>query len=96
MNKLVTWSQIEAQQQFLELLKAVHKNPQLITDEQGKVIAAVVEIETFQKFIDGNQPEKKPSLADAFATLHQICAEENYTLETTPRIDRPHPFLSSY
>ncbi|WP_413165741.1 prevent-host-death protein [Capilliphycus salinus ALCB114379] len=93
MNDSATWNLTEAQKKFVQLIQAVRENPQLITDDQGKVVAAVIEIETFQKFINWNQQEKQQSVGDAFATLHQICAEENYTLETPKRLDRPDPFI---
>ena len=32
------------------------------------------------------------SPASALAELQQICVEENYTLETPARVDRPNPF----
>jgi hypothetical protein len=35
------------------------------------------------------------SLADTFAQLRRLCAEENYILEIPPRQDRPNPFDES-
>jgi hypothetical protein len=36
-----------------------------------------------------------PIVADAFAQLRRLCAEENYSLEIPPRQDRPNPFDES-
>jgi hypothetical protein len=33
------------------------------------------------------------SLAEVFAELRQICSEERYELEISPRKDRPNPFV---
>lgn len=48
-----------------------------------------------QEFLPSRQERQKSSLADAFAELRQICAEENYTIEIPPRYDRPNAFIDA-
>jgi hypothetical protein len=46
----------------------------------------------FQEFLTWRDRQEKTSLADAFRELHQLMAEEDYTLEVPSRQDRPNPF----
>jgi hypothetical protein len=55
-----------------------------------------VEAELFQDFLAWQQQQSKPSLADAFSQLRQLCAEENYTLEIPPREDRSNPHSAGW
>jgi len=66
---------------------AVTEEPQLIYD-QNQLVAAVVKADIFQEFFVWQQQHQKPSLANAFAELRGICAEENYSLEVPPRNER--------
>jgi hypothetical protein len=91
----MNWKIEEAQQKFSELMSAAVSEPQLIYNDD-KLVAAVVEAELFQDFLAWQQQQRKPSLADAFAQLRQLCAEENYTLEIPPREDRFNPFVDSF
>ena len=90
----MNWKIDEAKQKFSELLDASVAEPQLIYD-QDKLVAAVVEAEIFQEFLVWQQQHLKPSLADAFAQLRQICTEENYNLEVPSREDRANSFLDN-
>ncbi len=75
----MNWKIEQAQQKFPELISAAAIKPQLIYN-QDQLVAAVVEAKTFQEFLDWQQQYRQDSLADAFAQLRQLCAEENYTL----------------
>ena len=86
------WTIEEAQQKLNELINAASLEPQLIYNQEQPV-AAIVEAELFQEFLKWRNLREKPSLADAFAQLRQICSEENYTLETPERQDRSNPFI---
>lgn len=88
----MNWKIEEAQQKFSELMSAAVSEPQLIYN-RDKLVAAVVEAELFQDFLAWQQQQRKPSLADAFSQLRQLCAEENYTLEIPAREDRFNPFV---
>lgn len=85
----MSWKIEEAKQKFSELIDAVTEEPQLIYD-QNQMIAAVVKADVFQEFLLWQH--QKSSLANAFAELREICAEENYQLEVPPRRDRLNPF----
>ena len=82
----MNWKIEEAQQKFSELMTAAVSEPQLIYNHD-KLVAAVVEAELFQDFLAWQQQQRKPSLADAFTRLRQLCAEENYTPERGDRSD---------
>jgi len=86
----MSWKIEEAQQKFSELIDAVTEEPQLIYD-QNQLVAAVVKADVFQEFLIWQQ-QQKSSLANAFAELREICAEENYQLEIPPRCDRLQQF----
>jgi 2-succinyl-5-enolpyruvyl-6-hydroxy-3-cyclohexene-1-carboxylate synthase len=90
----MNWKIYEAKQKFSELLDASVAEPQLIYD-RDKLVAAVVQAEIFQEFLVWQQQHRKPSLADAFAQLRQICAEENYHLEVPAREDRANSFIDN-
>jgi hypothetical protein len=90
----MNWKIEEAEQKLSELINAAVTEPQLIYNQE-KLLVAVVEAELFQDFLAWQQQQRKPSIADAFNRLRQLCAEENYTLEIPPRKDRLNPFVDS-
>ncbi len=85
------WRIAQAKQRFSEMINAATKEPQLIYNRE-RLVAAVIEAETFQEFLAWRDRKEKTSLADAFRELHQLMAEEDYTLEVPSRKDRPNPF----
>ncbi|MBN3938661.1 prevent-host-death protein [Nostoc sp. NMS9] len=88
----MNWKLDEAQQKLPEVIDAIASEPQLIF-KQDKLVAAIVEPKPFQDFLAWHQQQKVSSLTDAFVELRQLCAEENYILETPPRCgDRHIPF----
>ncbi|NEP48223.1 MAG: prevent-host-death protein [Moorea sp. SIO3C2] len=87
----MVWRIEEAQQKLSELITATATEPQLIYDH-NQLVAVVVEAKTFQEFLAWRQQCQKPSIAEAFAQLHQLCVEKNYTLEIPRRQDRPNAF----
>ncbi len=85
------WRIAQAKQRFSEMINAATKEPQLIYNRE-RLVAAVIEAEMFQEFLAWRDRQEKTSLADAFRELHQLMAEEDYTLEIPSRKDRPNPF----
>ena len=85
------WRIAQAKQRFSEMINAATKEPQLIYNRE-RLVAAVIEAEMFQEFLAWRDHKEKTSLADAFRELHQLMAEEDYTLEIPSRKDRPNPF----
>ncbi|OYD99435.1 prevent-host-death protein [Nostoc sp. 'Peltigera membranacea cyanobiont' 213] len=91
----MNWKLDEAQQKLPEVIDAIASEPQLIFN-QDKLVAAIVEPKLFQAFLAWHQQQKVSSFADAFAELRQICAEENYILETPARYsDRYIPLFGN-
>jgi antitoxin (DNA-binding transcriptional repressor) of toxin-antitoxin stability system len=87
----MNWRIAQAKQRFSELIHAAAKEPQLIYNRE-RLVAAIIEAEMFQEFLAWRDHTEKTSLADAFRELHQLMAEEDYTLEVPARKDRPNPF----
>ncbi|KST66750.1 hypothetical protein [Mastigocoleus testarum] len=88
----MVWTIEEAQQKLNELINAASLEPQMIYNQE-QPIAAIVEAQLFQEFLNWRNLQKKSSIADAFAQLREICSEENYTLEIPERQDRSNPFI---
>lgn len=91
----MNWKIEQAQHKFPELISATRIEPQLIYN-QDQLVAAVIEAKTFQEFLAWQQQHRQHSLADAFAQLRQLCAEENYTMEIPIRADRLNPFIDNF
>lgn len=89
------WKLEQAQEKLSELIEAAVNEPQRIY-KQNQLVAIVVEGQLFQEFLTWRKQHHQPSLADAFAQLRQICAEENYTLNVPPRHDRFNPFGDNF
>lgn len=87
------WQVGEAKQRFSALIRAARSGPQRIFNRKS-LVAAVVNAETFESF-QAWRERRKRSVADAFAELRQICAEEDYRLEIPRREDRLNPFADS-
>lgn len=85
------WKIAEAKQRFSEVVRAAEEEPQWIYN-RDHLVAAVVEPETMRAFLTWREGRERPSLADAFAELRKLCAEDQYELEIPDRKDRPNPF----
>ncbi|MEX0271813.1 hypothetical protein AB3R30_22065 [Leptolyngbyaceae cyanobacterium UHCC 1019] len=88
------WKLKDAEQKFADLIHAVAEAPQWIYD-QNQLVAAVIKADVFQEFLVWQQQSQQFSLANAFAELRELCAEENYVLEAPSRHDRSNPFAES-
>ena len=86
------WKVAEAKQRFSDLVRQAAREPQLFYNRE-RLVAAVVDAETFAAFQAWREQEERRSLADAFAELRQIAAEEDYTLELPPRLNRANAFV---
>lgn len=87
----MNWRIAQAKQKFSELINAALQEPQRIYN-RDRLVAVVIEAKVFEEFLSWQQNKGKVSLADAFTELHQIAAEEDYTLEISPRQDRSNSF----
>jgi prevent-host-death family protein len=86
------WKVAEAKQKFSDIVRQAAREPQLIF-KRDRLVAAVVDAETFAAFQAWREQQERRSLADAFAELRRIAAEEDYTVELPPRHDRPNAFV---
>jgi prevent-host-death family protein len=86
------WHVAEAKQKFSEVLRATSEEPQLIFN-RDRLVAAVVDARTFHAFQAWYEQQGKATLAEAFAELRCLCAEEDYTLTVPPRRDRDNAFV---
>jgi antitoxin (DNA-binding transcriptional repressor) of toxin-antitoxin stability system len=87
----MTWKIGDAKQHFSEVIRAAEQEPQWIYNRE-RLVAAVVEPETLQEFLAWREKDRRTSLADAFAGLRDLCAEEHYEIEIPSRQDRQNPF----
>ncbi len=85
------WKVAEAKQRFSEVVRSASKEPQLIFN-RDRLVAAVVDPDSWQAFQSWRQRQQQRSLADVFTEFRLIAAEENYQLELPERRDRPNAF----
>ncbi len=86
------WNVAEAKQKFSEVVRRVTREPQFIYS-RNRLVAAMVDPETFQAFEAWRARQQRLSLADAFVELRQIAAEEDYELEIPARRNRENTFI---
>ncbi|WP_293156310.1 hypothetical protein [Okeania sp. SIO2C9] len=60
--------------------------------EQEKLVAAIIDAQTFQEFLAWQKQHQKPSFADTFGELRSLCTQADYVLEIPTRKNRPNPF----
>jgi hypothetical protein len=88
------WRIAEAKERFSEMLRAAGEEPQLILN-RDRLVAAVIDPETFRAFEEWRHREKESSIEDAFAELRQIHGDDEYILEVPPRWNRPNAFADA-
>ena len=86
------WNIAQAKQCFSQVVKQAAAEPQLIYN-RDRLVAAVIDTETFGVFQTWRQRQSAKTLGEAFAELRKIAEEENYELIVPPRVDRPNAFL---
>lgn len=91
----MSWKIAEAKQNLSRLLRQAAEEPQLIY-RRNRRVAAVIDAETFELFEAWReQRERRRSLAEAFAELRGLCADEDYELPAVERSDRFNPFAET-
>lgn len=85
------WSIAEAKQKFSDVVRRAGQEPQLIFN-RDRMVAAVVDPQTFEAFRAWRERDQSRTLADAFAELRQIAKEKAYALELPARSDRRNAF----
>jgi prevent-host-death family protein len=86
------WKVAEAKQNFSDIVRRAAREPQLIF-KRDRLVAAVVDAQTFAAFQAWREQQERRPLADAFEELRQIAAEEDYVFELPPRQDRANAFV---
>lgn len=84
------WKVAQAKQQFSDVVKQSASEPQLIYN-RDRLVAAVVEPETFLAFQQWQQASAGATLADAFRNLRAIALEQRYRLPLRRRRNRRNP-----
>jgi len=85
------WNVADAKQRFSEVVRSVKDEPQLIFN-RDRLVAAVVDAESWQAFQAWQTRQRQVSLAEAFDELRHMAAEESYELEVPERLDRANDF----
>jgi len=85
------WGIAEAKQRFSAVVRASQEEAQMIYNRDRRV-AAVLGGTTLDAFLDWHERHRGRTLADAFAELRGLAAEEGFTFEAPPRRDRANPF----
>ena len=81
------WNISQAKQKFSEVVYAAGKEPQLIYN-RNKVVAALIDVESYQAYLEYTQVKNKISIGSRFKELRTICAEEEYALTLPERKNR--------
>lgn len=87
----MNWKIAEAKQSFSRLVRESAEEPQLIFNRH-RLVAVVVEPESFQEFEEWRRQRERRSIGDAFAELRALCDEEDYELVVPDRADRTNLF----
>ncbi len=91
----MNWKVAQAKQKLSQVLKAATEEPQKIYNRQ-RLVAAVVDGETFEEFSRWSERSKQTSIGEEFANLRTICAEEGgWELPELDRKDRPNAFAET-
>jgi len=88
------WQIAEAKQKFSDLVRQAAAEPQLIFNRE-RLVAAIVDPQTFQAFQAWNDRERRRSLADAFEELRRIAGAEGYSWGAPTRVDRQNAFVDA-
>ena len=80
------WSIAEGRQNFSRLVKSASRGPQIITSRE-QPIATLIDYDAFQRFRAWEETTR-----DRFCELAELCADEDYSLESVGRTSRENPF----
>lgn len=88
---MADWKIADAKERFSELIREAETEPQLIYN-RDRFVAAVVDADAYSVFERWRESQKAPTLAQRFAELRRIAAQEHYSLRVPSRRSRPTPF----
>lgn len=81
------WRIGEAKQRFSEVVRRSGIEPQKIYN-RDRLVAAVVSPDALKTIQQLHREQSARTLAETFSEIREICAEENYVLESGERQDR--------
>ena len=90
----MNWKIADAKQRFSEVVRRSADEPQLIYN-RDRLVAVIVPPQAFRGYEEWRQEREQRTVAEAFAELRAICAEEEYELELPERSDRSNPFAEA-
>lgn len=88
----MNWKIGQAKQRFSEVVREASEEPQRIF-KRDRLVAAVVDAEELEEFLEWKRGREGRSLADAFEELRRLRGDEA-PFETPSRSDRPNRFAS--
>ena len=88
------WKVAEAKQKFSDVVRRAAKEPQLIYN-RDRLVAVVIDAESFDEFKTWQKHVSQASLADAFDELRRVAKEERYKLVVSRRKDRRNALLGA-
>ena len=87
----MNWKVAEAKQRFSEVVRKTAEGPQLVYNRE-RMVAAVIDAQTYQTFEAWREGRNRRSLADAFDELRRIAPKGGRTLPQPARRDRRNEF----
>jgi hypothetical protein len=90
----MVWKVAQAKQQLSQLIRAAAAEPQRIF-RRDRLVAAVVDGPTFEAFEAWREGRERRSIAECFAALRALCAEEGFAFPAVEREDRPNAFVAA-
>lgn len=85
------WTIADARRRIAEVTRAAAREPQALYN-RDRLVGVVVDPDEYEQFRRWREQQNSRTLADDFAELRAICAEEDYELIVPERRDRPNPF----
>lgn len=84
------WKISEAKARLSEVVSHCVEEPQLLYNRK-KPVAALIDIEEYEAFLEYKKSLKRPTMEELFAELDEIKKIEPGDFELPPRVDRPLP-----
>ena len=85
------WTIAEARKRFSEVIESAAAEPQPIYKRE-RLVAALVDPETFAEFLRWKEEKAGRSIASAFVELRELCKAEDYEFYFEERQDRQNVF----
>jgi hypothetical protein len=90
----MNWKVAKAKQRFSEVVRKAAEAPQLVYNRE-RMVAAVIDAQTYQDFQAWREGRERRSLADAFDELRRQLPAGTRALPRVPRRDRRNAFVGA-